>query len=278
MFGGKKAAIFCAVLISICGDVGNRARSAEIVAKSSKGGASAFILLSGPMEVDDDEKFERIVSNLNSAVVVLASPGGSLTAGITIGATIRAKGFHTLVAESTRCASACALAWLGGNKRYLTGTSKIGFHTSYEKIGNYKRISLSGNELVKRYVAALRIDDRAFSYIVSPGPDDVQWLSVRDALRIGISVTSLEETLIGAKASQPATSFISGGFETAIRAAENFYATFRSDGIAGLSHAVKACYMRVAELRTLESTQYCFTLDLLASDLSVWGKNDLTSR
>lgn len=257
--------LLCAIA-SICA-----AYSAEMVVKISKGGTS-FILISGPMEINDDEKFEKIIANLDRAIVLLSSPGGSLTTGIIIGARIRAKKFDTLVAEETQCASACALAWLGGNQRYLTKTSQIGFHTSYEKIGSYKKISLSGNELVRSYLGALRIGDRAFSYITGPGPEEIQWLSVRDALRIGVAVNSLEETLIGATASQPATSFMSGGFETALRAAENFDATFRSEGIAGLSHAVKACYERAAQLRKLTSVQYCFTVDLLASDLSAWGK------
>lgn len=247
------------------------ADSAEITVKNSKGG-TAFVLLAGPMEGRDDLLFESKTANLSNAIVILSSPGGSLTAGITIGATIRAKRFDTLIAENTRCASACALAWLGGNRRYLTTTSQIGFHSSYVKIGDYKRISLSGNELVGRYLRALGTDDRAFSYITGPGPDEIQWLSVRDALRIGISVHSLEETLLGATASQPAASFTSGGFETALRAAENFDAKFRSMGIAGLSASVKACYERAAQLRTLDSVQYCFTIDLLSADLSAWGK------
>jgi hypothetical protein len=121
------------------------------------------------------------------------------------------------------------------------------------------------------YLDRLGLSLDAVRYITTPGPDEIQWLSVRDALRIGISVYNIENTMLGSTATGLAKSFASGGYASAQRAAKNLYPQMRSKGIIGLADAVQACYARAAELRTLASVQYCFTFDLLSSDLSDWG-------
>jgi hypothetical protein len=59
-----------------------------------------------------------------------------LVAGIDIGKAIRLKDFETAVVSNknskTICASACALAWLGGTRRFMSATARIGFHAAYE--------------------------------------------------------------------------------------------------------------------------------------------------
>ena len=100
----------------------------------------------------------------------------------------------------------------------------------------------------------------------------MQWLSTRDALRIGIAVYSYETTMLGSRSDGPALSTDSGGYQTAQRAVTNFYARFGSAGMAGMSNSVADCYKRAAKLRTVKSVQYCFTIDMLAVDLSAWGK------
>ena len=74
-------------------------------------------------------------------VVALNSDGGSLLAGMTIGAMIREWGFQTEVNnydERTklggRCFSACALAFLGGHQRSISDQSTIGFHQFSSKL------------------------------------------------------------------------------------------------------------------------------------------------
>ena len=74
----------------------------------------AVMLATGRLMLDDEKKFESQTQNIQRATVVLQSPGGNLIAGLEIGKIIRAKNFNTLVPGSSMCASACALAWLGG--------------------------------------------------------------------------------------------------------------------------------------------------------------------
>jgi hypothetical protein len=101
------------------------------------GGTS--ITIDGKIEHGDFETFKVKTSPLGKAVVVLASPGGNLLAGIQIGEMIRLRGWSTYVPSA--CASACALAWLGGTQRFMTPIARIGFHAA--SLDGQERASLT---------------------------------------------------------------------------------------------------------------------------------------
>ncbi len=85
----------------------------------------------GEIKLGDENIFDALTPDCNGGGVLLKSDGGSLAAGLRIGELIREKGLETAVAFDARCASACALAWLGGTKRYMSASSQIGFHAAY---------------------------------------------------------------------------------------------------------------------------------------------------
>lgn len=114
------------------------------------------------------------------------SDGGSLVAGIQIGETIRLKNFSTLVPNGKRCASSCALAWLGGTRRFMGPESKIGFHSAYN--GDTGQVTGPGNALVGAYLNKIGLPYDAVVYITSASPDSITWLSKADAEKIGIEV------------------------------------------------------------------------------------------
>jgi hypothetical protein len=91
-----------------------------------------FVRLEGVIEKGDGEKFQRLVSRLPllMAIVILNSPGGNLQSGIEIGREIDVRGYSAAVQSEKICASACALAWLAGDKRFMEPTSQIGFHAA----------------------------------------------------------------------------------------------------------------------------------------------------
>jgi hypothetical protein len=74
----------------------------------------AIVLVQGAFTAGDASEFQNKTGPLSKAVVLFESDGGSVVAGIQIGEIIRLKNFVTLVPNETRCASACAIAWLGG--------------------------------------------------------------------------------------------------------------------------------------------------------------------
>jgi len=97
------------------------------------GDKPAVVAVQGVLRDEDVGEFRFKVAKLSTAVVALESDGGSLLAGIRIGETIRLRGFVTVVPNGARCASACAIAWLGGAQRFMGEQALIGFHAAYRK-------------------------------------------------------------------------------------------------------------------------------------------------
>lgn len=145
----------------------------------------------GDLEPGDEYKFIDATTNRSRAIVIFHSPGGNLVAGIEIGKAIRFKGFFTLVPDSNLCASACALAWLGGRVRLMSPTGRIGFHAAYSKEGGRSSVSSAGNAIVGAYLNHLGLSTPAIVYITSAPPDEVTWLSFAEARRVGIDVKEM---------------------------------------------------------------------------------------
>lgn len=179
-----------AVLASISLFLASVVHAADItVLQPATDSKPALVLVSGEFLPGDEKEFTRKVLDIDSAVVTLASPGGNLYAGIQIGKAIRLKQFSTLVIDDSTCASACALAWLGGIKRMMQPHGQVGFHAaSITKDGAAKESGV-GNALAGSYLNQLGLPDSAVAYITSPPPDAIQWLTAEDANKIGIDVS-----------------------------------------------------------------------------------------
>lgn len=167
--------------------LGSAAGAAQIAATGS--GDRAMVVITGELVRGDARRFTEVALSHRDATVVLASPGGSLQAGIDIGEAARLLDMRTMVPDDAVCASACALAWLGGTRRVMGNGAQIGFHAAYrvtEQGG--ASVSSMGNALVGGYLNKLGLSDQAIFYITRSDPAAMQWLSEEDALRLGISV------------------------------------------------------------------------------------------
>ena len=130
------------------------------------------------------------------ATISLRSDGGSVVAGIQIGENIRLKGFTTVVAGDPRCASACAIAWLGGTPRLMSAEARVGFgfHAAYDnKTGEETGV---GNALVGAYLNKIGLPYSAVIYITQAAPNSMTWLSIADAEKQGIDVKPLRSSQI----------------------------------------------------------------------------------
>ena len=130
--------------------------SAEVYALLSKSGKPAYIMLVGPVEQGDTERLiAKIVKVLDLGHDIeglhLYSPGGNAIEGVRLARTIREFSLTTFapqgkegafrchipsisspsqvasIRENCLCASACAIAWLGGIER----RGVPGFHRAY---------------------------------------------------------------------------------------------------------------------------------------------------
>ena len=143
----------------------------------------------------DDEAFlvalTQATANGEGALVVLASPGGALGAGMHIGLMIAEAGVPTFVPENEVCASACALAWLAGAPRMMTTASEIGFHQPYDERDGVMVPSIEANAVVGHYIATIGEGPEIVSFAVSAPPDEMAWLDVGTARTIGLEAVEV---------------------------------------------------------------------------------------
>lgn len=155
------------------------------------GERTSFILVEGELAYGDEGLFVDAALRLSDGVVILSGPGGNVHSAIEIGKAIRLKGFATAVASGDMCASACALAWLGGRMRLLAEDARIGFHAVSLSTDPNRQADSVGNALVGAYLNELNLPANAIAYITQAQPDDMRWLTIPDARRVGIEVTAL---------------------------------------------------------------------------------------
>jgi hypothetical protein len=155
-------------------------------------------MVEGPLVRMDGDEFATKTAPLPSAFVAFSSDGGSLFAGLRIGEAIRRKKFSTIVPDSRRCASACALAWLGGVERFIGTDGRIRFHAASDWAS--ERESGVTNTVLGTYLAKVGLPYEAVTYITQVAPNEMTWLNMSDVAERGISVTLLsslvKETVI----------------------------------------------------------------------------------
>jgi hypothetical protein len=171
------------------------AQAADIVVKPLEGG-STLIAIDGELELSDIDSFRWRAELLpvGRTTVEFRSKGGRLLAGIRIGAQIRAKRFNTVVPDGAQCASACALAWLGGVRRFVGEDSSVGFHTAYILKTAGPAESGPGNAILGAYLNQIGLSEEAILYITHAAPTSVQWMSLEEAAEYGIVVAKLPPT------------------------------------------------------------------------------------
>lgn len=175
------AALVCVFQLSI-------ARGAEFQKVPIPGSQFDLITVVGDLVAGDDKRFIEFALGASDAIVAFQSRGGSLVSGIEIGKAIRLKGFSTLVPDGTQCASACALAWLGGRVRFMGRGAQVGFHAVYVDDNGQATVSSAGNALVGAYLNQLGLSSAAIMYITEPSPNEIKWLTFSDAQGVGIDV------------------------------------------------------------------------------------------
>jgi hypothetical protein len=162
--------------------------AAATIAKAPGRAGSVVISVSGGLVAGDQSRFVQSAGTVADAIVVFDSPGGNLLAGIEIGEVIHFKHFRTLVPNGNACASACALAWLGGANRLIGATGRVGFHKPYTRDSGVVLASPFGNALVRAYLNELGLSAAAIQYITETPPEKMKWLGFLEARNVGIEV------------------------------------------------------------------------------------------
>jgi hypothetical protein len=162
--------------------------------------AAPVVVVSGEFEFSDVAAFTATVDRLPNATVSFASEGGALLAGIRIGTLIRERRFTTLVPDGAVCASACAVAWLGGTNRFVGRGANVGFHAAYVLRSGVMSESGPGNAVLGAYLGRLGLSEEAIRYVTDAEPSTIRWMSMIEAAEHGIAVAQWDADEPGAAA------------------------------------------------------------------------------
>jgi peptidoglycan hydrolase-like protein with peptidoglycan-binding domain len=162
--------------------------AASITSYPIKDGNATLITIEGELKFGDDKLFTEHALKANDALVILGSGGGSLVAGLEIGRAIRLKSFSTWVPDNVSCASACALAWLGGRSRLMASTARVGFHAAYRIQNGGMKEDGAANAIAGAYLNSLNLPQDFIIYATSAPPEGVRWLTFEDAAQYGLGV------------------------------------------------------------------------------------------
>lgn len=162
------------------------------------------IMATGKIRLDDTNKLEQFLSmqpRKRHTAIYFNSPGGDLSEGIKLGKYFHQNRIKTVIQGESMCASACALAFLGGTDRKgnkwmsTTTTSLLGFHAFSQSDGKLHMNTDVTQRVVaqileySKFVNAPR--DLIIKNFMTPSKN-MYWLSDPEALRLGIKVWDIE--------------------------------------------------------------------------------------
>lgn len=173
------------------------------------------VLATGTIKWDDADRLDRFLSRQpqkRDTAIYLNSPGGDLYGGIRLGEYFNRNRIKTVVEGNEICASACALAFLGGTdrngKRWMssTTTSRLGFHafrnadgTRYEDTEHTQRIVGMILQYGQKVGAPMEIFVQSF---LTPS-NDMYWFRTDELLSLGIKVWNMRnKCFVGEKKCQ----------------------------------------------------------------------------
>lgn len=162
------------------------------------------VMASGEIQYNDVEKLDLYLSKLphkKHTAIYFDSPGGSLYGGIRLGEYFKQHRIKTVIDGNKICASACALAFLGGTDRNgnkwmsSTTTSRLGFHafssgddTRYANRDETQRVVADILRYGKHVDAPMEIFIKNFS---TPS-NKIYWFSIHEELSLGIKVWDVQ--------------------------------------------------------------------------------------
>ena len=160
--------------------------------------------------IDDGDTYELQVyiaglAKKPNVVVYLNSPGGNLREGMRLGRFFFQNKIETVVESKTQCASACALAFLGGRDesgkphRTKASTGGVGFHSftrEFDKDKSYTAddlktvVQLTQNQVsvVAEYLKAVNADLDLLRIMLRATANEMNYISNDDALALNIRV------------------------------------------------------------------------------------------
>jgi hypothetical protein len=189
-------ALVVSVLLITFGAALKPARALEYLADATPDGKPHILVTGEFMQNEDLDRFERLVATTGAENVTFNSPGGSVYTAMELGRTIRRLDLGTIAVRQLECASACALAFLGGTMRYAQPGS-IGVHRSSftaevqgsaaDQVAAMQQVTAD----VIQFLAEMGADPALLGVALSYDSTDIRYLSGSEMMRY--RVTTPEE-------------------------------------------------------------------------------------
>jgi hypothetical protein len=157
------------------------------------------ILASGDVIDGDTERLTTFLATLpprDRTAIYLASAGGSLFEGMRLGRFFKVAHIKTVVEGGQICASACALAFLGGHDnagnpwRSSSTTSLLGFH-AFATVGTDQPDENTTQLIVSQVLQYGKDVDAPLELLIlsfGTPSDDIYWLSQKEICSLGIKL------------------------------------------------------------------------------------------
>jgi hypothetical protein len=239
IFGLAIAFVF--VLIAGSGDLA-QAQSANAMEfkgeltnlEQAAGGNRWIIFADGMIAPDTSARLEQFIRSNRvpfRSTIYLNSPGGDLLAGIELGRTIRKyhlvsevgqRGpysgesiFQSIDIRPGACVSACALAFLGGEYRFVNNSSGYGVHRFYSisKTLNGDAAQIVSAAVVQ-YIRDMDVDPQLFTFMTEAGPNEVVWVPPNERERLNVVNNGRKKAQWSLESAPQGLIYLKGEWET----------------------------------------------------------------
>ena len=206
---GLRSVLGAAIAGLVLGSLAQPASAIEISKHALDSAETNAIQLKGKIDDGDTFDLQVYISNLPkkpNVVVYLNSPGGNLREGMRLGRFFFDNKIETSVETKTACASACALAFLGGRdgatgkpQRTKASNSGLGFHSFTREFDKDKKYDADDLKTVVQqtqtqvfmiadYLKAIGADMDILRLMLRAQANQMNFISNDEALALNIRV------------------------------------------------------------------------------------------
>lgn len=158
------------------------------------------IFADGVIDEDAGARLKKLIEDDHipaKSMLALNSPGGSLIGGMKLGKIIREAGLATYVGVKGDdshsivkgvCYSACTLAFIGGEYRYISKDSEYGVHRFYftDKGDQHADVAQILSAAVVQYIRDMDVDPDLFSEMSMAGKSEIITLPQKELIRLNV--------------------------------------------------------------------------------------------
>ena len=166
--------------------------------------SSPILLLKGNFtQGDSPDLLAKEVATSGAKVITFNSDGGNVVMAMAYGRMIRSLGLSTLQLRSSQCASACALAFVGGATRQAEpgaiGVHQSSFSPDTEIEGRTAVAAVQAlTAQIMTYLLEMDVDPKLLQLSLSVPSDDMRYLTASEMQNFGVTKGTLSEVSEGA--------------------------------------------------------------------------------